>query len=53
MARRFVSKAQWRAMFARRMPWARKWAHRNQRSRPYKTLPRHSATSGRRGRRRR
>lgn len=49
MARRFVSRAQWRAMFARKVPFARRWAHRNQRSAPYKSLPKHS----RRGRRRR
>ena len=53
MARKFVSKAQWRAMFARRMPFARKWAHRNQRSAPYKTLPQHHGGTGKRGRRRR
>jgi hypothetical protein len=52
MARRFSSKAQWRAMFARRMPFARKWAHRNQREQPYKTLPQHHGGTGRRGRRR-
>ncbi|MFE0329065.1 hypothetical protein ACFW08_20230 [Streptomyces sp. NPDC058960] len=53
MARRFVSKAQWRALFARRMPFARKWAHRNQASAPYRTLPQHHNGRGfRRGRRR-
>ncbi|GCD46122.1 hypothetical protein GKJPGBOP_05869 [Streptomyces paromomycinus] len=45
MARRFTSKAQWRAMFARKMPFARRWAHRNQRTAPYRSLP---ARKGRR-----
>jgi hypothetical protein len=53
MVRRFVSRAQWRAMFARRMPFARKWAHRNQASAPYKSLPQHHGGRGMRGRRRR
>lgn len=48
MARKFASKKQWRFAFARKMPWARTWAHRNQRSRPYRSLPVRSA-----GRRRR
>ena len=38
--RRFVSRAQWRAVFAQRKPFARRWAHRNQRSAPYRSLPR-------------
>jgi hypothetical protein len=45
---RFKSRAQWRWAFANRMPWARKWAHRNQNSQPYRALPRRA----RRGRRR-
>jgi hypothetical protein len=53
MARRFVSKAQWRMAFARKLPFARKWAHRNQASQPYKTLPQHHGGRGLRGRRRR
>jgi hypothetical protein len=44
--RKFVSKKQWAWAFATKKSWARKWAHRNQRSAPYKSLPR------RKGRRR-
>lgn len=51
MARRFTSRAQWRMAFARHLPFARKWAHRNQRSQPYRTLPQHHGGTGRRGRR--
>ncbi|MGI3198435.1 hypothetical protein ACRJ4B_16090 [Streptomyces sp. GTA36] len=39
--------------FARKLPFARKWAHRNQRAQPYKTLPQHHNGRGLRGRRRR
>lgn len=49
MARKFASKKQWRWAFATRQAFARRWAHRNQRSRPYRTLP----TRSRGGRRRR
>lgn len=52
MARRFTSRAQWRMAFARRLPFARKWAHRNQRAQPYRTLPQHHGARVRRGRRR-
>jgi hypothetical protein len=52
MVRRFSSKAQWRMAFARRLPFARKWAHRNQRQQPYRTLPQHHGGRGIRGRRR-
>lgn len=48
MARKFASTKQWRWAFATRQPFARRWAHRNERSRPYRTLPLRS-----RGRRRR
>ncbi|MFE3004238.1 hypothetical protein [Streptomyces sp. CB02366] len=34
--RGFRSKAQWRMAFARKMPWARRWANR---SRSYRSLP--------------
>ncbi|WIC88869.1 hypothetical protein SEA_ONIONKNIGHT_7 [Streptomyces phage OnionKnight] len=46
---RFRSRAQWRWAFANRMPWARKWAHRNERAKPYRSLPRR-ARGGRRRR---
>jgi hypothetical protein len=42
----FRSRAQWRWAFARKMPWARRWARR---SRSYNSLPR----KARKGRRRR
>lgn len=48
MARRFTSKAQWRMAFARKLPFARRWAHRNQRSAPYRSLPRHHRGARRR-----
>jgi hypothetical protein len=48
---RFRSRAQWRWAFANRMPFARRWAHRNQASQPYRTLPARKGTG--RGRRRR
>jgi hypothetical protein len=47
---KFVSQAQWRWAFATNQPWARKWAHRNQRSRPFRSLPKNrpgNATSAR------
>lgn len=40
---RFSSKAQWRWAFATKQRFARKWAHRNQRRAPFKTLPRRRA----------
>jgi hypothetical protein len=43
----FRSRAQWRAMFARKMPWARRWARR---SRSYDSLPRKARKTGKRRR---
>ncbi len=53
MAGRFVSKAQWRMAFARKLPFARKWAHRNQARQLFRTLPQHHNGTGMKGRRRR
>jgi hypothetical protein len=51
MARKFASKKQWRWAFANRKTWAHRWAHRNQRSKPYGVLPRSKgAGKGRRAR---
>ena len=47
----FKSKAQWRAMHARRghTGWVKRWSRRNKRTRPYKTLPRYVKGSKYRG----
>jgi hypothetical protein len=41
----FRSRVQWRWAFARKMPWARRWARR---SRSYNSLPRKAHKSRRR-----